>query len=341
MPAKAGLIIFLLMTALCSASQDITGLWQGTIYNDTTQQFYKYEIAISEHKGKLSGYSHTWFILDGKQYYGVKKVKVRKMDGKIIIEDDGLVANNYPVTPAKNIRQLNILTYGESDSSRTLTGPFTTNRTREYRSLTGKIDLKRKKDFQKSSLVPHLEELNLKDQLSFVATDEIEKGNVVKNGRTSATPNRELATSKVKKEEIDNVRKEASPTLQPAKPLPPAAEVNSREEVVQRSVDFSSDSLFLTLFDNGEVDGDTVSVLANGIIIIPKARLSTTAIQYALDVSGVDSIKLVMYAENLGTIAPNTGLLLVKDGRDLHEIRFSGNLNQNAAIVFRKKKVIN
>src|SRR5690606_2115848 len=86
------------------SAQDITGLWKGTLYNDSNQLVYNYEIAITSNKGKLQGYSHTWFILDQNQYYGVKKVRILQNDDLILIEDDGLIANNYPVKPAKNVR---------------------------------------------------------------------------------------------------------------------------------------------------------------------------------------------------------------------------------------------
>jgi hypothetical protein len=51
-----------------------------------------------------------------------------------------------------------------------------------------------------------------------------------------------------------------------------------------------------------------------------------------------DSIVLIMYAENLGSIPPNTGLLVVHDGNDIYEIRFSGDLQKNSAIILRRKK---
>ena len=54
---------------------DIAGLWKGTLYNDTTKKNYRYEIGISEEKGKLSGFSHTFFLDGDKEFYGVKKVK--------------------------------------------------------------------------------------------------------------------------------------------------------------------------------------------------------------------------------------------------------------------------
>jgi hypothetical protein len=51
-----------------------------------------------------------------------------------------------------------------------------------------------------------------------------------------------------------------------------------------------------------------------------------------------DSLQMIMFAENLGSISPNTGLLIVQDGRDRYEIRFSGDLNKNAAIIFKRRK---
>jgi hypothetical protein len=41
-----------------------------------------------------------------------------------------------------------------------------------------------------------------------------------------------------------------------------------------------------------------------------------------------------MYAENLGSIAPNTGLLVVKDGSNQYEVRFSGDLQKKCCYHF-------
>lgn len=335
---KTGLTVLLIITAFAAKAQEVTGLWQGTLYNDSTQQHYRYEVAISDEKGKLSGFSHTWFILDKQQFYGVKKVKVRRMKGKIVVEDDGLIANNYPVPPAKHIRQLNILTYTQTDTSETLSGPFTTNRTRGYAPLTGSISLSRKRNYRQSSLVPHLEELDLDNQLSFIHQDKMKEEGASQSETASLTPKRDEGRRTV----VASVRSENKikppATDKIISTLPAANDVSSREEVLQQSVHISGDSLLISLFDNGEVDGDTVSVLMNGSLIIPRAGLTTKATQYTINVSGLDSVKFVLYAENLGSIAPNTGLMVVRDGKELHEIRFSGNLNQNAAIIFRRKK---
>jgi len=57
----------------------------------------------------------------------------------------------------------------------------------------------------------------------------------------------------------------------------PAAEIAKRTTVVQQRVNFTSDSLQLSLYDNGEVDGDTVSVVMNGQLIFSSQGLSTSA----------------------------------------------------------------
>ena len=66
----------LLLSPLFIFSQDITGLWKGTMYNDSTKTALPYELLIKKEKGKYSGYSYTWFSIGGEEYYGVKKVKV-------------------------------------------------------------------------------------------------------------------------------------------------------------------------------------------------------------------------------------------------------------------------
>ena len=334
------IIIFILFFPSRLFAQDITGLWKGTLYNDTTKKYLRYEIAISEYKGKLSGYSHTFFIVDDKEYYGVKKVKVRKEADKIIVQDVELIADNYPIPPAKGVHQLDVLTLEMQDSAMILSGPFTTNRTKEYHPLTGSIRIQRKKDYHQSALVPHLEELGLAQNLSFVQAEKLTQ---TQAGVVTAPV---VAMTIPAKKEIP--AKEARPAITKKTPektaLPivfkPAADVAKRKIETIQSVYYKSDSLVLTLYDNGEVDGDTVSVLMNGLVIMPMQGLSTKAIRKTIYITKdtPDSIQIIMYAENLGSIPPNTGLLVVHDGEDIYEIRFSGDYQKNAAIVFRRKK---
>lgn len=115
-----------------------------------------------------------------------------------------------------------------------------------------------------------------------------------------------------------------------------AAERNS---VPSETLYFHSDSLVLTLYDNGQVDGDTVSVILNGEVIIEKQGLKSTAIKKTIYLAPdeSDSVLLVLYAENLGLYPPNTGLLVIKDGDESFSVRFKADYDNNAAILLRRK----
>ncbi|MEJ7588271.1 MAG: hypothetical protein WKI04_11990 [Ferruginibacter sp.] len=330
------------------ADVDITGLWKGTIYNDSTQQFYKYEIGISENKGKFSGFSHTWY--NDKDYFVVKELKVKKTDGKIIITDVDIIAYNYPESPPKGVRRLHVLTLQVQDSILILSGIFTTNRTKQYSPATGTVTLQRKNDYRRhSDLMAHLQELGL-DKLSFfkkdvdVTQDDEEKSLTrsqssiskidikkdISKTQTVKAPNQKVAIQPIVKNKNLSVA-----SISPK----PAADVSVRKTILQETMFFKTDSLELSLYDNGEVDGDTVSVLVNGNIIMAKQRLSTKAIRQTINIrADLDSIELVMYAENLGTLPPNSGLLVVRDGKDIYEIRFSGDLQKNASVIFKRRK---
>jgi hypothetical protein len=165
---KISLLVFLCpLSAFC---QDITGLWTGTIYNDSTQQYHQYEVGISKENGRYTGYSHTWFMIDNKKYFGVKKLKVRvAANGKIIIEDGELLLNNYPVQPNKNVRQLNVLDMEQKSGDLVLNGLFETNRTKEFLPLTGKVSLTKRIGVSQSDLVLHLQNITKGETLSFVS----------------------------------------------------------------------------------------------------------------------------------------------------------------------------
>ena len=152
----------LAIIAFCSPivifCQDITGLWTGTMYNDSTQQSSPFEIFITQENGKYTGLSHSWFLINEKQYYGIKKVKIHvAKDGKIIIQDAAMIENNYPNGPDKNVTQLNVLDFVKNDDQTLLNGPFATHRTKLFSELTGHINLKRVSASTESSLMQYLQ----------------------------------------------------------------------------------------------------------------------------------------------------------------------------------------
>jgi hypothetical protein len=124
---------------------------------------------------------------------------------------------------------------------------------------------------------------------------------------------------------------------EPAAALPQNVAVRKSETI--QSLYFHGDSLVLSLYDNGVVDGDTVSVFMNGNPIISQQQLKVTASKKTIYITPeMDSVQIVLFADNLGSIPPNTGLLTVRDGDNVYNVRFSADLQKNAAIVLRRKK---
>jgi hypothetical protein len=118
------------------------------------------------------------------------------------------------------------------------------------------------------------------------------------------------------------------------------AVINGRKSEFAQVVDFKADSLVLSLYDNGEIDGDTVSVIMNGETIMAKQGLKASAIRKIIHIKpGHDEdFTLVLFADNLGKYPPNTGLLVVHDGEDTYHLRFSSDFQKSSGIVFRRKK---
>ncbi len=172
-----------------------------------------------------------------------------------------------------------------------------------------------------------------------------------KDSATDEIPEKETPLSSVKAPSFVTASKQnnaiaappisaAGKTIEVVVPPKAAADLAARKTEVIRNIFFTSDSLVLTLYDNGIVDGDTVSVVLNNKVIIPNQGLSEKAFRLVVRITPDlgDSLQLIMYAENLGTIPPNTGLLIVEDGDNRHEIRFEGDMQKSSAVILRRRR---
>jgi hypothetical protein len=78
----------------------------------------------------------------------------------------------------------------------------------------------------------------------------------------------------------------------------------------------------------------------NGEVILAKQGLKAVAIKKTIYITPGkdDEFTMVLYAENLGKYPPNTGLLVVHDGDDVYNVRFSADFQKNAGIIFKRKQ---
>jgi hypothetical protein len=96
--------------------------------------------------------------------------------------------------------------------------------------------------------------------------------------------------------------------------------------------------LRLQLLDYLRVDNDTVSVYLNRNILAKNVWISkrATIINFRLD-PGLEMHELLLYAENLGQIPPNTSELLIIDGRDTHRVMIVSDKQKTAAVYLKYK----
>lgn len=112
-----------------------------------------------------------------------------------------------------------------------------------------------------------------------------------------------------------------------------------RDLEIARELEVESDSVDVYFYDNGEVDGDSISVFYNQTLLAFSQRLSTKAIHFKLAIdSTLEFNEIAMMADNLGSIPPNTALMIVTDGRQQYDIRLTSTLQKSAAIRLRRKK---
>jgi hypothetical protein len=118
-------------------------------------------------------------------------------------------------------------------------------------------------------------------------------------------------------------------------PLP----LKQRTNLLIKEIETSAGEIRIDLYDNGEIDGDTVSVYHNNELIASEQRLSQKPLSLHLRVSKIQPHhELVMVANNLGSIPPNTSLMIVTTKDKQYRVFISSTKQQNAKVVIGLKE---
>ena len=107
----------------------------------------------------------------------------------------------------------------------------------------------------------------------------------------------------------------------------------SRKKVFTTEIPVTGDSIELRFYDNAEIDGDSISLFLNENLIFQHIRLAGYAYIIKLAVSELkESNELIMVAENLGTIPPNTSYMVAISGNKRYEARLESTEGSSALI---------
>jgi hypothetical protein len=146
----------------------------------------------------------------------------------------------------------------------------------------------------------------------------------------------------VKREEPAPVKKPVAPPIVKAdKPAPQQTieeKFTARKKVFVTEIPVDTDSLELRFYDNAEIDGDSISLFLNDKLIFQHIRLLGSAYTIKLAKTDLnDTNELIMVAENLGTIPPNTSFMIAMVGEKRYEARLASTEGSSAMIRLIKK----
>lgn len=127
-------------------------------------------------------------------------------------------------------------------------------------------------------------------------------------------------------------------------PLPPfpkkdtalEKQAQERQSTVAANIPVrGTDTIRVELYDNGEIDGDSVSLFMNDQLLLQHVRLTAEPKVLLVPVDRSRPVnKLVLFAENLGKLPPNTALMQVTVHGKTYNLFLSTDFKKNASVEF-------
>ncbi len=360
---------------ICTA-QNFTGQWKGGFIDKSTSMFSwggdrcDYVLDIEVTGTKVTGYSYTYFTDGGKKYYTICRLE-GKADAKkkyLEVTETARTKTNVP-SNISNSFQLHKLTWRKEAGNeilegtwlaapgqdKTNTGYGTTVLSKRQlteisplaKKMNGKNSMKGSPERPVDALVS---EKNKTVPLKNVATKKTDKPNnqntvIASTKKTNPAIAKSTITTKqlikkpiiVAKKDTTTKQTIAAKIILPTEKIVPVV-FEKRNNIVLQTVVVENANVKVELYDNGDVDGDSVSLFYNSKVLLAHKKLTEQAITIELPVNNEEVNELVMYADNLGTIPPNTALMIVTDGSKRYEVRITSDLKKSGTIRFVHKK---
>ncbi|MDQ6762211.1 MAG: hypothetical protein M3015_06250 [Bacteroidota bacterium] len=340
-------IFFFLLVASSVGAQNFNGQWKGG-FNETSYGFsgmgdngIDYVLELQTQGSKVSGYSYTYFNEGSKRYYTICKLtgSIDRSNQEIIVTEIERTKFNTPPN-FQNCFQTHKLHYVQDSADvEMLKGTWIPAPNQTGNCGYGTTLLSRR-------IVKKL-------PMGIVSAEKPAKKYVPKNKEVTArrnnvpvkkTPEKKAPVQKpaapIKNNDVVKDQIVTPPTVEkPAIASGPVAGFKSRRKDIIKTIPISEETFKIDFYDNGEIDGDSISVFYNGRLVLSHQRLSDKPISLKLSVEDLTGDNVVtMYAENLGTIPPNTALMIVTDGDKRYEVRITSDTEKSGSVVFVHQK---
>jgi hypothetical protein len=117
------------------------------------------------------------------------------------------------------------------------------------------------------------------------------------------------------------------------------ATLTKRKAELVKEIKVDTGVIFIDFYDNGQIDGDTISVYVNNSPVVSNKRLTTKPVSISVKIDLKKSEQeLIMVGENLGSIPPNTALMIVNAGDKRYQLYLTSDEQKNAMVRFIYEK---
>ena len=348
-------IAFIFFTSVAVA-QEFKGQWKGQFVDNSSAfrsfggESCDYVLELETKGNDVTGYSYTYFTDGGKRYYTICRLtgKLNKKSHYVEVTEIERTKTNVP-NHIRNCFQIHKLTYYKQGDTQTLEGSWIPAPNQEGDCGFGSTVLSRrilKKEIPQynTAVAAPPKKPNTKPAINFADKNKLVAPHVVKpttppvvkkDNKPAITPPVMKPIAPVKAEPVKD-----SPVVKNTPELKPAPNMNfeKRNNTLLKTIEVESEIFRVDLYDNGAIDGDSISLFFNGKLLLSHKRLSDKAISLTLHTDDSRDVnELIMYAENLGEIPPNTALMIVTDGDHRYEVRITSDLEKSGAIRFVHK----
>jgi hypothetical protein len=115
--------------------------------------------------------------------------------------------------------------------------------------------------------------------------------------------------------------------------------IATRENTLAKKIITEEAEMVIELYDNGDIDGDTITIYHNNKLVINHARLSLKPIIIKIKVDKNEPHhELIMVADNLGSIPPNTSLMIITANKKRYEVNIASSEQKNAKVMIDLKE---
>jgi len=359
--------LFLLFIGILTLpAQNITGIWRGyfsssnAMYREgTPSEMYKYEVQILQSantsiKGVTFSYKTTVFYgkASAQGIYNVKsKTLLLKetalLDLKIGDKSEPCLMTcylDYSKVGKLEVLQgsfisINIKDKGDCGSGTVYLEKVPTSDFAKEDFLTKKTDTVKKTT--KSTITPPLVKKQTNPAITqpqTKVTPTLRPTKPAIQKPKPAIPPLQSTPKQVPTKEENTAQTQKSiatePTIPERKKMVVPKVLRERENNLVKTIITDEEYVQVDLYDNGTIDNDTISVYHNNELIIKNAKLNFTPISFKIKNSAVDNLhELVVVAENLGDIPPNTALMVITAGKKRYEIFLTSNEMKNAKVL--------